>query len=185
MGNILPNSKPKMSKEDVLSLITGFDLDAYPVRLVGVRGYYKETMGNPVKNDRGIYDDAIFLLTPDGFISYNANTDPSIFKPGVASLKAGGPYLYKRGLHGVSGDHPYMALRQYGRVTVTRDGGTEYTDTAASPFFIDIHKGGFNVTSSLGCQTIYPTQWEGFLATVIDQMERHEQEIIPYVLVEA
>lgn len=182
MTQMLPNSRPKLSQADVLSLLAPFALDAYSVKLLGVRGYYKTTMGNPVKNDRGIYDDAIFIISPDLFGAYNANTDPSVYKPGIASLKAGGPYLYKIGMHNMK--NPYEALRQYGRITVIRDGGNVVTDTAASPFFIDIHKGGFNTTSSLGCQTVHPTQWESFLATVKDQIKRNKQSIIPYCLVE-
>lgn len=181
---ILPNSRPKMSRSDVINLINGFDLDAYILKLIGIRGYYKQTMGNPVKNDRGIYDDAIFLLSPDAFISYNANTDPSIFRPGVASLKANQTVLYKFGLHGISGAHPYEAFRQYSRVTVIRDGIGEVTDTAENPFWIDIHKGSYNSTSSLGCQTIYPSQWESCLLTAKDQARRNKQTIIPYTLLE-
>jgi hypothetical protein len=179
---MLPGSKPKLTQAEALQLIAPFSLQQYDLKILGVRGYYKQTMGNPVQNDRGIYDDAIFLISPDHFSSWNANTDPSIAKPGVAVLKPGGPYLYKIGLHNMK--NPYTALRQYGRVTVIRDGQGEETDTAAAPFYIDIHKGGYNTTSSLGCQTIYPGQWDAFLATVKDQLKRHNQTIIPYVLKE-
>lgn len=180
--SMLPNSRPKLTHSEVLTLLSDYNLTAYPVKLVGIRGYYKQTMGNPVKNDRGIYDDAIFLLSPDGFLAYNANTDPSVTRTGVASLKVGGPYLYKIGMHNMKA--PYKALRQYGRVTVQRDGGSEVTDTAKAPFYIDIHKGGFGTTSSLGCQTIPPAQWTAFLATVEDQLKRNKQTIVPYVLLE-
>lgn len=182
---ILPNSKPKLSQKDALSKLASFAVENYPVKILGIRGYYKETMGNPVKNDRGIYDDALFIIAPDCFISYNGNTDPSVYRKGIASLKSGGVYLYKIGLHGVSGNHPYEALRQYGRVTVIRDDLGEVTDTAKAPFYIDIHKGSRNTTSSLGCQTIWPEQWDGFLATVKDQMKRNKQTIVPYILIEA
>lgn len=181
MAVAVPNSRPKMKEADVLQLLAPYALNAYPVRLLGVRGYYKQTMGNPLRNDTGMYDDAIFVVSPDGFASFNANTDPSVIRKGVAVLKPGGPYLYKVGLHNMK--NPYTALRQYGRVTVLRD-GKEETDTAAEPFYIDIHKGGINTTSSLGCQTIALSQWMAFLNLVKDWTRRHEQKIIPYVLVE-
>lgn len=180
---MLPDSKPKLTQAEALQLIAPFSLVEYPVKLLGIRGYYKKTMGNPVQNDRGIYDDAIFIISPDCFSSWNANTDPSIYKQGVAVLKPGGPYLYKIGMHNMK--NPYEALRQYGNVTVIRDGGGENTDSPANRFYVDIHKGGYNTTSSLGCQTIHPTQWIAFLAQVKDQIKRHGQDTIPYILVEA
>ena len=179
---MLPASQPKLSHVDALRLIEPFNLSQYAVKLLGVRGYYKKTLGNPLANDRGIYDDAIFVLSPDGFTAYNANTDPSVKRNGIAVLKAGNVYLYKIGLHNMK--NPYKALRQYGRVTVIRDGGKEETDTAKAPFYIDIHKGGYNTTSSLGCQTVPPAQWLSFLHNVEDQLKRYKQTIIPYALVE-
>src|SRR5678816_3279307 len=130
---ILPNSKPKLTQAEALKLIAKFSLQEYDLKILGVRGYYKQTMGNPIKNDRGIYDDAIFLISSDHFSSWNANTDPSVTRKGVAVLKPGGPYLYKIGLHNMK--NPYTALRQYGRVTVVRDQQGEYTDTAKAPFY--------------------------------------------------
>ena len=49
---------------------------------------------------------------------------------------------------------------------------------------INIHKGGYNNTSSLGCQTIYPSQWDGFINLVYSEMNRYNQKTIPYLLVE-
>jgi len=119
------------------------------------------------------------------FASFNANTDPSVSRKGIAVMKAPQVVMYRIGLHGISRPNPYEALRQYGRVTVLRDGAaTEETDTAKAPFFLNIHKGSRNSTSSEGCQTIPPTQWESFLASVKDQLKRFNQKDIPYVLIE-
>lgn len=178
---MVPATQPKLSQEDARALIQPFNLSQYPVKLLGIRGYYKQTMGNPLKNDRGIYDDAIFLISPDAFAGFNANTDPSVTRQGIAVLKPG-VYLYKIGMHNMKA--PYEALRQYGRVTVIRDGQGEQTDTAANPFYIDIHKGGYNTTSSLGCQTVHPSQWISFLNMVKDHLKRYDQKIIPYALIE-
>jgi len=179
---MLPPGKPLQDGvKKYLAELEGYNNLQYPCVLLGVRGYYKGLMGNPSKNDIGIYDDAMFLVTPDGIFTYNANTDPSHEFPETAVLKPGGPYLYKIGLHNMK--HPYKALRQWGRVTVLRN-GVEYTDTAAAPFYIDIHRGGYGTTSSLGCQTIPPAQYEDFLSTVENKMKKEKQNVIPYFLAE-
>lgn len=182
MSNMLPSGKPQLKIDDAIQLLQQFNVNEYPVKLLGIRGYYKRTMGDPGKNDIGIYDDAIFIVGPNKLmLSYNANTDPSRSFQGVAVLKPGGPYLYTIGMHNMRA--PYKALRQYGRVTVLRNGKDD-TDTAAAPFYIDIHKGGYNTTSSLGCQTIHPDQWIDFLTNVERLLDANRQKIVPYCLVE-
>jgi hypothetical protein len=180
--SIVPNSKPQLKQAEAIKIISKFKLDEYPVKLLGIRGYYKQTMGNPLTNDVGLYDDAIFIIAPQLFGSYNANTDPSVKRTGVAMVKANTVTLYKVGLHNMKA--PYEALRQNGNVTVIREGQGEFTDSQNNRFWINIHKGGYNTTSSLGCQTVYPTQWISFMESVKDQLKRNNQKIIPYVLVE-
>lgn len=182
---MLPNSKPRLSEKDLLIKIASLNVDRklYPVIVVGIRGYYNDSMGVVGKNDIGIYDDAMFIHTPSMTASFNANTDPSVKRPGMASLVSGKVYMYKIGMHNMK--NPYQALRQFGRVTVKRDGSDkEVTDTAAAPFYIDIHKGGFGTTSSLGCQTIHPNQWPSFLESVKSELKRYKQTVIPYLLIE-
>lgn len=168
-------------KEGALKYLELFNTVNYPVKLLGVRGYFKKTLGNPDSNDVGIYDDAIFIISDTYFGGFNANTDPSKIFPKVAILKTGGPYLYKIGMHNMK--HPYEALRQWGNVTVLRN-GIPVTDSPGNRFYIDIHKGGYGTTSSLGCQTIHPIQWMNFLNAVKDELRLHKQEVIPYILAE-
>jgi lysozyme len=103
---------------------------------------------------------------------------------GIASLDAGLWYVHKFDLH----DGRYLALCQrLGQVTVTRDGKPPYPDTGM--FGINIHKGGYNTTSSLGCQTIHPDQWPAFIELAADQAQRWhgarwKDVVIPYVLLE-
>lgn len=85
--SIIPKSKPQAKAQEITKRIPKDIAEKYAVVLVGVRGYYLDSMGTVGKNDRGIYDDAIFLVTPDTFASFNANTDPSAFKTGVSVLK--------------------------------------------------------------------------------------------------
>jgi lysozyme len=178
-----------------------------PIKLLGIRGYYKKTMGDPAKNDRGIYDDAMFLITPFIYRSYNANTDPSVTRKGVAVLQPG-VYWYIKGLHNISKlnrknkkhddiyrrlmatgkdvkswPRTYWALRQDSDATVMRDDfDTPMTDDADARFWINIHKGSYNTTSSLGCQTIYPDQWEEFRENIYSEMARTGQKRVPYIL---
>lgn len=186
MSSLLPNDKPKMSQAEVAALLLEYDVTD-PLCLVGIRGYYKNTMGAPGRNDRGMYDDAMFLWSADTFASFNGNTDPSAYRKGIgrgsrkgmASLKHGHYHSHKIGLH----RGKYTALVQTaGPVVVVRDGDPPYEDEGY--FGINIHKGGITQTSSLGCQTIPPNQWDAFISLVKLLMKRHELSVMPYLLVE-
>jgi hypothetical protein len=173
---------PRMTRAEVMELIKDLNVPE-PVKLVGIRGYYEDSMGKPGENDRGIYDDAIFLITPIFFFSYNANTDPSIFRKGIATLMPGVHY-YRKGKHGLrKPGGGYDALRPDNReeaLPVIRDGDTRPTKGIA----INIHKGSYNSTSSEGCQTIHPDQWIKFIKEVYHSMDMEGQKRIPYILLE-
>lgn len=152
------------------------------VKVVAIRGYYKDTMGKPDQNDIGIYDDALFLLTPNDFLAYNANTDPSRHQPGIAKLIPGLHY-FKKGLHGISKKNPYPAFRPATpdeSLPVTRDGQKGIYKGIA----INIHKGGVNTTSSAGCQTVYPDQWLEFKSRTDQALDAEGQKKLPYLLIE-
>lgn len=157
----LPNSRPQLPAADVRKIVSAKTSVKAPL-LLGIRGYYRDSMGQPGANDRGIYDDAMFLVTADQVTAFNANTDPSIRRKRIASLRPG-VWAYETGFHGISRGNPYPALRQAGDVTVIRDDlGGEFT----GQFAINIHRGGVNSTSSEGCQTIPPSQWREFIGAV-------------------
>jgi lysozyme len=178
---MLPPSRPQQAKSKTQALLTKARVDD-AVALVGIRGYYRDSMGVPGENDRGIYDDAIFLVSPNAYATFNANTDPSVKRQGIAVLKPG-VHRYRKGKHGLSkpgGGYP--ALRPANpaeELPVTRDGHGDSMGIA-----INIHKGGTRTTSSEGCQTIYPSQWESFISLVYSEMDRAGQKTIPYLLVE-
>jgi lysozyme len=192
---IVPVEKPRLSSSELRALIAPYAIDRakYPIVVVGIRGYYKNSMGAPAVNDRGIYDDALFIESDQAMVAFNGNTDPSSYlagtgtedSKGMASLNPGAWFVHKFDLH----QKKYLALCQRaGSVTVTRDGNPPYSDTGM--FGINIHKGGYNSTSSKGCQTIHPGQWESFISLSQDQAKRYfgsswKTKVIPYILIAA
>lgn len=153
------------------------------VKVLAIRGYYKKTMGDPEANDRGIYDDAIVLIGPNYFQTFNGNTDPSKYKPGVAKLIQG-LHRFKKGKHGISRPGGgYAAFRPD-----TPDEGLDVTRDGQEGIFrgiaINIHKGGEVYTNSAGCQTIVPAQWLEFQTKVYDMMTIEGQRSLPYLLIE-
>lgn len=167
----------------MLQELPNYTPDKWPIIIVGIRGYYKRTMGNPEANDRNIYDDALFILTPDTFKSFNGNTDPSLYRDGIAVLQAGIWPVYKLDYHRGKKTYPAICQR-LGPVTVDRDNGKK---NHSGNFGINIHNGAWGSTGSLGCQTTHPSQWDEFYDTVeaaaIRQWgSRWNQETICYIL---
>lgn len=176
---MVPANRPQWGVDRVMQVMTKFGV-TMPA-MVGVRGYFQDSMGQVGRNDIGIYDDAIFLCSAYAFVSFNANTDPSVRKPKIATLRPG-LYWYKLGIHGLSKPkaQQYEALVQADKVTVARQDGP----TETGWFGINIHKGGRVSTWSAGCQTIYPSQWPGFIELAKSEMKRAGVTRIPYILIE-
>jgi hypothetical protein len=180
-----PSTTPRLTRDALLARVAAAGyatkLSGHPLYLVGIRGYYRDSMGAVGRNDIGIYDDAIFVISPNVFAAFNANTDPSVTRPGIATLVPGLWMAHKIGLH-----KGYRALsQQMGEVTVARAGGG--LDTGW--FGINIHRGSVNSTSSEGCQTIPPPQWPGFIGLVESEARRcngpkWNTRVIPYALLE-
>jgi lysozyme len=177
---MVPNSRPQQAKDKTLAMVIKARIEDL-VCLVGIRGYYSETF-QPSGNQRGIYDDAIILISPSTHATFNANTDPSVYRKGIAVLKTG-VHRFRKGHHGItkpSGGYP--ALRPANaqeELPVTRDKEGDSMGVA-----INIHRGSYNSTSSAGCQTIYPAQWDSFINLVYGEMARYNQKTIPYLLTE-
>jgi hypothetical protein len=154
------------------------------------RAYYEATMGQP-GNDVGMYDDAAFIVSPQGFSSWNANTDPSRYgwNAGagkyMARLKPG-IYTYRRLKHHPSRPDGYMAFGQGDSpVTVERireDGSIARTESGC--FGINLHRGGINGTSSEGCMTIPTGQWPAFDQTLSGTLKSLNLTGFPLILIE-
>lgn len=194
---MLPTSRPRITRESVIDLLIAQalwkDRTLKKVVLVGIRGYYLNTMGEQAQNDRGIYDDAIIILTPSTIHAFNGNTDPSRYRSGVASLVAPQRIRYRKGWHGYNSRHGHPAFRQDSPVIIARDGDTGrghrtadgfFTDAGLAKFWINLHRGGHSTTSSAGCQTIPPNQWRGFYKNLTKLMSHHNQQTVNYYLVE-
>lgn len=173
MSAMVAASKPNLNEAEVNAILArhGVDRAKDPIGVLGIRGYYRDSMGAAGRNDRGIYDDALILWTPQGAMTFNGNTDPSRVRKGrgtgaakgMAMLKAGLYRVHKLDLH----RGKYLALCQRaGPVTVIRDGIEQDYEETSAWLGINIHNGGWGTTSSLGCQTVHPSQWALFIATV-------------------
>jgi hypothetical protein len=148
----------------------GHKPEDFPATYVAAfRAYFEDSMGKPGVNDVGIYDDAVFIVAPNYFSSWNANTDPSRYgwNPGAGKFMARlkpGCYRFRRLKHKMNSPSGYMAFGQGSDVvTVERiksDGSIAMTETGC--YGINLHRGGNNGTSSEGCQTIPPAQWPDF-----------------------
>lgn len=178
---------PKFSQLGVRKIIESKKLNriASPVVVLAVRGYYLNN-GNPGENDRGIYDDAVFIDSPDNFFASVWNTDPSKIlkglgfsnKKGMAVLNCG-VWAYRIGQHHGRGP----ACNQAEAVTVTRDGlDGNYLDSGW--FGINHHWGGNWSTGSEGCQTAPPDVWAKYIDHLVKELEINKQSVFKYVLID-
>ena len=176
-----PSKRPSFTREQAKALLSDFNLSKEPVVILGFRGYYLDSVGEKGKNDRGVYDDAIIITSDKCHSTYNANTDPSLYKSGIASLVPG-KYSYKLGVHGLSKPkaQQYEALVQAEPVIVARDDG----QTEEGWFGINIHKGYNTTTGSAGCQTIAPDQWNAFIETIKQQLVFYKRKVVTYLLLD-
>lgn len=153
-----------------------------PVMVLAVRGYYLNSMGIAGDNDRGIFDDAIILMGPNYYQTFNGNTDPRIIKQGVAMLLPGW-HEFKQGWHGygkASGHQAFRTANVREVLPVLRDGQVGIKEGVT----VNIHRGGKFNTNSIACQTIVEDQWLEFQRTAYKLMNQEGQKVLPYLLVE-
>lgn len=194
---------PQLPASEIEAIIAANNVprDRFPVVEVASRGYYLDSIGVPGANDRRRYDDASFLVWPDGIARFVSNTDPNGRRAGygtgankgMASLKTG-IHLFGTGLH-----RGKPGFRQAEPFTVIRDGiHGDYPDTGMHA--INKHSGSgdeddVGTTSSLGCQTMPPKQWKIYQPLVYELLDEYENEmgnndwnewvpILPYILID-
>jgi lysozyme len=186
---IVPKSKPQIAESDLrekcsrVAVRLGIVLP--PVFFAAIRGYYSETF-SPTGNNIGVYDDAIFIITPEKIYSYNGNTDPSRNRFGMATLLPGW-HLYRKGNHGITrpgGGYPAFRPATPEEKLPVRRHGEPKIPSSRPGIAINIHRGGQNGTSSEGCQTIHPDQWAEFYLAATTEMDRLSMTKIGYLLME-
>lgn len=155
-----------------------------PVVLLAVRGYFRDSMGKVGENDKGIFDDAAFLVSPRGVWAYNFNVDPSRDRKRIAQYKAPQAVSFKQGIHGHSKPKArrYRAFEQVSKAHIHRHAvGKDYGD-----FSMNIHRGSKSGgTSSAGCCTVpYGKQWDDFFAQACKEMDAEGQRLLWMVLLE-
>lgn len=169
-------AKPRINPSRILSIgeSNAIPRDRFPVYVVAVRGYYLDSQGKRGMNDRGMFDDALFIVARDPkggdmVLPFNGNTDPAGWKHGRATLSTG-IHMMGPGPHNVSKgtSRMYPAFRQAEVFTVTRDG---WKSRDRGFFGINLHKaagvfGSWGQTSSAGCQTVVADQWQDFHDTL-------------------
>ena len=181
---IVPISRPQFKKEDAVKILEKYNLPQNQVYLIAFRGYYSRTFP-PVGNNIGVYDDALIMISPDYYNTYNFNVDPSSEKTGRANVVSNQIIEFEIGIHNRSKakSRQYKALIQdEATFKIYRyNQGTKYEDSIG----INLHKGGYNTTSSLGCLTVYPDQWDSFIKDVEQQMNRYKQKKIQLIILDA
>lgn len=180
--SIMPKNRPQITRDRAVAILKANGVDTTKPALLAMRGYFRDTMGKKGKNDRGIYDDAIIIVAPGEHLAFNANTDPSVFRTGIAVL-CPGVHPFCLGWHKRNQASGHPALRPATpneELPVMRDGVRNPRPGVA----INIHRGSRTSTSSEGCQTIHPDQWDQFYNRVKRLMEGARMKTINYCLVE-
>ena len=166
----MPRSKPQAALSVVMDSAKqewnkSYEKDMFPELFVlAVRGYFSQTIGE-AGNDINVYDDAHFIVSPLGISAWNSNVDPTRYgwnaKAGkyMARLSAG-CWKFQRLIHRAK----YQAFGQGDNLVrvdrVRADGSIARVETGL--FGINDHLGGENGTSSEGCMTHPPTQWNDY-----------------------
>lgn len=165
---------PQLTRGEALYMVesAGVDFAKEKAVILAIRGYYKRTMGDPNKNDRGIYDDAMFVISEYNYSAYQANTDPSIYKVGTAVLCEG---VYDVVKHMHKGQYPaWQIILDH----ITRDGGNK---VEIGRHGINIHHGGIG-TWSEGCQTLPPDTWGDFQRLTYNLADSLKKKSLKYIL---
>lgn len=175
--------KGKLSLDEANKYIsTAIKPAQWVVMVLAIRGYYLNSQGQQGENDRGIYDDALVLIGPSYFQTFNGNTDPRIVKQGVAMLLPGW-HEFKQGWHGygkASGHKAFRTANVREVLPVLRDGQYGIKEGVT----VNIHRGGKYNTNSIACQTIVEDQWLEFQRNAYKLMDAEGQKTLPYLLIE-
>lgn len=188
----IPRNKPQASLSVVMDSAKQEwnkfnEEDLFPETFVlAVRGYFSKTIGE-VGNDINVYDDAHFIVSPLGISAWNSNVDPTRYgwnaKAGkyMARLSAG-CWKFQSLIH----RGKYQAFGQGDNlVKVDRVRADESVARVETGLFgINDHLGGVNGTSSEGCMTHPPTQWNDYRKKLNEVLALASLKQFDFILVE-
>ena len=194
---------PQLSEKRVRELLSD-ELQKWRVAILAVRGYYLNTMGKPGQNDVGQFDDAWFLVGPDGlFMAVQANCDPSkvgwnaaIGKP--FAMLCPGTWQFIRGPHkgktpalrqATDDEADFYGIPNNGHFKVWRAKSMDEVLKGKAKveegyYAINVHSGNQTTTSSWGCQTAPADRYPKFMNAVWSASKKARQDVIPYKLID-
>ena len=186
---------PQLPESKVHEILDANGVNRARVSVLAIRGYYLDSIGKPGVNERRKYDDAHFIVWPDGIARYQGNTDPNGYRIGSGTGNTKGMATLKSGIHlyGTGQHRGRLAFRQCETFTVIRDGNPPYEHYGWHA--INWHSGGYSSTSSLGCQTNRPNDFAELRKLIYSLLPRYrnttrrndrKQKVrsFPYVLLE-
>ena len=183
---MIPN-RPKITQEETARIVEKhFGAVPPPLLLIAIRGYFLNSVGKRGENDYNVWDDAV-LVTENGQLqrAFNANTDPSKIKSGLAMLNEGLYYFYK-GMH-KNRIRAFRAFPEGVKLPCKRQDalGNWHSSVCSA---INIHDGGERDTWSAGCQTVINTHQNAQFIEMRDLvygiMDRLRLLHFPYLLID-
>lgn len=180
-------SRPQIKDAETDKLAARFFTSEIPkVLVIGIRGYFRDSVGKAGQNDLGVWDDAV-LVYENGTLrkTFNGNTDPSKVNADLAMLDTG-IYQFYKGIHR-SRISAFRAYPEGVRLKCKRQNskGVWYESWCSA---INFHDGGLNDTWSAGCQTVINQgvhrQFIEFRTLVYSLMDASKLKTFTYLLID-
>ena len=169
---------PKQTKQESLDILSkhGLTLETNKLLMLAVRGYYANTFGVKGKDDRRVYDDALFIIAENYYTALQWNTNPSpSYRYGLAELLTG---VYDVKKHKHKGKYNAFQIIE---AKVKRDGKN---GIFVGNFGINLHYDGEYIPSgSLGCQTGRKSEFIKWQPQVYNLMDSLGLKTFKYLLV--
>jgi lysozyme len=172
---------PNLSRREIQKIIEHHKKHysvAGNVFVVGIRGYFLDSIGLANRNDLNVWDDVLAYWSPRDNGAFAGNTDPSfVIQKGRELAKLNlGVYQFQTGHHKKI-PKAFRAYPEGVKLPCTRNGKPSFCS------YINIHPGGIG-TWSEGCQTLPPSNWAKFQPEVYAELDFYKQKIFNYLLIE-
>lgn len=174
-----PRALPRLSRPALMQALSRNGVNAEQrerggVMLVGVRGFHAPMLRREGA-DRWLYEDALFVISPEAFMSWHANLDPAGWRRDMGlptpenapTLKAG---LYAAHRYGKLGGRDPALIQTAGPVDVT---WPDLPHGQPVERTMPIRRGTVAAPAAAAGVPVAPRQWDSFIATVVDLLQRH------------